>query len=172
MRRHRIQTWVGQIGLALGSWGVAFGLAIAPNPAPGLAQIATAPPMFTDLSLSPRFIPDPTRLRGLSGGEVYTEAIAGRLQTETGSCVGFVNEKPDHELVLTDFFNYLNVQVLSPGDTVLLVRGAGGTWCSDERTEAGPGIAGQWLPGRYQIWVGSIENGQYVPYQLQFSETR
>lgn len=139
---------------------------------PLMAQVVRNQPMFTDTKLGPRFIPDPTVLRGLSGGEVYTEAVAGRLKTETGSCVGFISDKPDHEVTLTSFFNYLNLQVASPGDTVLLVRGPGGTWCNDDRTLAGPSIAGQWMPGDYQIWVGSINSEQYLPYELQFSEAR
>lgn len=140
--------------------------------APASAQIVRNQPMFTDVTLAPRFIPDPTQVRGLSGGEYYAEQVAGRLKTETGSCVGFVNEKPDHEIRLTEFFQYLNMQVFSAGDTVLLVRGPGGTWCSDDRTAAGPSIAGQWLPGTYEIWVGSVDASEYTPYQLEFTEVR
>lgn len=158
---------------AFGGATLAAALAVVLGaPSPASAQVVRSQPMFTDVTLAPRFIPDPTLVRGLSGGEVYTEEVAGRLQTETGSCVGFVSEKPDHELTLTEFFRYLNLQVVSSADTVLLVRGPGGTWCSDDRTQLGPSIAGQWMPGNYEIWVGSLELDQYVPYQLQFTEAR
>lgn len=159
--------------MALGRAGVVAAIAVVLGAqSPTSAQVVRSQPMFTDVTLAPRFIPDPTQVRGLSGGEVYTEDVAGRLQTETGSCVGFVSEKPDHELTLTEFFRYLNLQVVSRADTVLLVRGPGGTWCSDDRTQLGPSIAGQWMPGNYEIWVGSLELDQYVPYQLQFTEAR
>jgi hypothetical protein len=157
-------------------WGLGLAtgltLALAVMAPRAVAQVAANPPMFTDLRLSPRFIPDPTRLRGMSGGEVPTEQLAGRLQTETGTCLGFVSEKPDHNLELTRFFDYLNVQVLSAGDTVMLIKGPGGTWCSDNRSIAGATVAGQWLPGRYRIWVGSAAANNYAPYSIEITEVR
>lgn len=139
---------------------------------PAFAQVANNPPMFSNLRLSPRFIPDPTRLRGLTGGGLTAERLAGRFQTETGSCLGFVSEKPDHNLELTRFFDYLNLQVFSAADAVMLIKGPGGTWCSDSQSPAGPSVAGQWLPGRYEIWVGSADPQIYAPYTLEITEAR
>lgn len=160
--------------------GSAIALLIA---APGLAQVAnpgsprfTSPrftrPMFTNLTLSPRFAPDPTYLRGISGGEQPTQAIAGQVETETGVCLGFVSDRPDHRLTLEQFFDYLNVQVLSEQATVMVIKGPGGTWCSDNRSIPGASVAGQWLPGRYEIWVGTAEADSYAPYRLQISEVQ
>lgn len=141
-------------------------------PTTGLAQVVSSRPMFTNVVLSPRFAPDPTLLRGISGGELSIQEVSGRFETETGPCLGFVSERPDHKIKLESFFDYLNVEVLSEQDTVMLVKGPGGTWCSDNRTPAGSSIAGQWLPGRYEVWIGTIQPDRYVPYSLKITEVQ
>lgn len=142
-------------------------------PPPAHAQRTTSQlPVFGRVTLSPSFSPDPTVVRGISGGSASASEIAGRAETPTGPCIGFVDEQPDHTLVLTEFFNYLNVQVQSAQDTTLVVRGPGGSWCNDDYDNTNPGIAGQWLEGTYQIWVGSYGRNQYHPYLLRFTEVR
>ncbi len=131
-------------------------------------------PLFESVRVSPKFDPDPIRIRGISGGEVAAEKIAGRKETATGPCVGFADEQPDHVLRLTAFFNYLSLQVESPQDTTLIVRGPGGSWCSDDQMSRGknPGIAGQWRAGTYEIWIGSYKPKKYHPYALEITEVR
>lgn len=120
-----------------------------------------------------QFSPDPTELRGLSGGTVAAAELADRKETPNGPCVGFVNEKPNHTLVLTDFFDYLSLQVQSPEDTTLIIRGPGGTWCNDDfKGGKNPGIGGQWLAGTYEVWIGSYGKAKYHPYILKLSKTR
>ncbi|MEM8603808.1 MAG: hypothetical protein AAGF24_08240 [Cyanobacteria bacterium P01_H01_bin.121] len=137
---------------------------------PAQAQLTGLVP-FQDVSVQPEFVPDPMILRGTSGGELTAEAIAGSPETETGLCFGYVNLEPDHHLTLTDAFTYLNVEVNSPCDTMLVIQGPGGTWCNDDSlTTRNPRIAGQWLPGEYRIWVGSAFENQYFPYRLHLSE--
>jgi hypothetical protein len=155
----------------LGGIGLAGAIALL-SPAVGLAQVVSRRPMFTNVVLSPRFAPDPMLLRGISGGEMPIQAVSGRFETETGPCIGFVSERPDHRIKLDSFFDYLNVQILSDQDTVMLVKGPGGTWCSDNRTVAGASVAGQWLPGRYEVWVGTLEANRYVPYDLKITEVQ
>lgn len=155
--------------IALAGLGVCTAL-LAPTV--GLAQVVGRRPMFTNVVLSPRFAPDPTLLRGISGGERSIQEVSGRFETETGPCLGFVSDRPDHKIKLESFFDYLNVEVLSDQDTVMLVKGPGGTWCSDNRTPAGSSIAGQWLPGRYEVWIGTIEPDRYVPYSLKITEVQ
>lgn len=154
-----------------GGIGLAGAIALL-SPAVGLAQGLSRRPMFTNVVLSPRFAPDPTFLRGISGGEMPIQAVSGRFETETGPCIGFVSERPDHQIKLDRFFDYLNVQILSAQDTVMLVKGPGGTWCSDNRTVAGASVAGQWLPGRYEVWVGTLEANRYLPYELKITEVQ
>lgn len=141
--------------------------------APTLAQPVQLP-LFERVTVSPKFEPDPIAIRGISGGEVAAEKIAGRQETPTGPCAGFADEEPDHILTLTAFFNYLSLQVESPQDTTLIVRGPGGSWCSDDQMSRGknPGIAGQWLAGTYEIWIGSYKPKSYQPYALEITEVK
>lgn len=73
---------------------------------------------------------------------------------------------------LTQFFNYLSLQVQSTEDTTLIIRGPGGTWCNDDSAGKNPGIAGQWLSGSYEVWVGSYQRNTYHPYVIRISEVR
>jgi hypothetical protein len=140
---------------------------------PTLAQPAQLP-LFESVTVSPKFDPDPIAIRGISGGEVAAEKIAGRKETSTGPCAGFADEQPDHILTLTAFLNYLSMQVESPEDTTLIVRGPGGSWCSDDQISRGknPGIAGQWRAGTYEIWIGSYKAKSYHPYSLEITEVK
>jgi hypothetical protein len=136
-------------------------------------QAQPAPlPIFENVTIRPKFSPDPIIVQGISGGSVPGKKIAGRAETASGPCVGFVDEKPNHTLVLKAFFNYLRIQVQSPRDTTIIVRGPGGIWCNDDFKGKNPGIAGQWLPGTYSIWVGSYDQTKYHPYVLRITERR
>ena len=133
-------------------------------------QAQQAPPPIFEVTISPKFSA-PLILRGTSGGSVPGKNVAGRAETANGPCVGFVDEKPHHTLVVTDFFKYLSLQVQSPKDTTIIVRGPGGSWCNDDSKGKNPGIAGQWLAGTYSLWVGSYDPTKYHPYILQISES-
>ncbi|NJR39033.1 MAG: hypothetical protein HC781_09605 [Leptolyngbyaceae cyanobacterium CSU_1_4] len=141
-------------------------------PAPAQLQAQALPgfnTIFENVTLSPSFSPDPAIVRGISGGEMSANDVATRTETATGACTGFVDEQPDHTIVLTSVFNFLNLQVESPEDTTLVIRGPGGTWCNDDYTGKNPGIAGQWLSGTYQIWVGSYRQDEYSPYVIRMT---
>ncbi|WP_199333653.1 hypothetical protein [Oculatella sp. FACHB-28] len=128
--------------------------------------------IFENVTLSPDFSPDPTTIRGISGGPLTASNIAGRTETATGPCAGFVDEQPDHTIQLTEFFSYLSIQVESPEDTTLVVRGPGGSWCNDDYQSNNPGIAGQWLSGDYEVWVGSYNRDSYHPYVIRISDSQ
>lgn len=135
-------------------------------------ELSPGATIFEDVTLSPSFAPDPTTVRGISGGATAANELVGRVETTTGPCNGFVDAAPDHTIVLTEFFGYLSLQVQSPEDTTLIVRGPGGTWCNDDFSGPNPGIAGQWLSGTYEIWVGSYAQDTYHPYVIRLTETR
>lgn len=128
--------------------------------------------IFENVTLSPSFAPDPTTVRGISGGSIAASELAERTDTATGTCNGFIDQQPDHTMVLTEYFNYLSLQVQSPDDTTLVIRGPGGTWCNDDYTGQNPGIAGQWLSGTYQIWIGSYAADAYSPYVIRITGTQ
>ena len=137
-----------------------------------IAQEKNSNPIFEDVTLIPNFAPDPMTVRGLSGGFVPVQETTGRAETVTGPCIGFIDEKPDHRLVLRAFFDYLSIQVKSSEDTTLVIRGPGGTWCNDDYEGKNPGIVGQWLSGNYEIWVGSYQRHQYAPYIIRISQRK
>lgn len=137
---------------------------------PVIAQ--PVPSLYENVRIGPRFSPDPVTIRGISGGSIPLETIAGRQETPNGPCVGMANEPPGHTLQLTSFFNYLSLQVESPEDTTLLIKGPGGTWCNDDFRGKNPGIIGQWLPGTYSIWVGSYGQNKFAPYTIRISEVQ
>lgn len=137
------------------------------------SQLAQAPlTIFENVTLSPNFSPSPITVHGISGGPQLASELAGRIETATGPCNGYIDEQPDHTMVLTQFFSYLSLQVQSPADTTLVIRGPGGTWCNDDYQGKNPGIAGQWLSGTYQIWIGSYKDNEFDPYVIRISEAR
>lgn len=126
--------------------------------------------LFQDLTLSSGFTPDPQYLRGIAGGTEAAANIAGIDRTPTGRCIGMINTLPSHRIYLQDFFESLRLRVLSEDDTTIMIRGPGGTWCNDDYDGRNAGIAGQWLAGTYEIWVGSYDQTTFSPYELEFSE--
>jgi hypothetical protein len=136
------------------------------------SQPAQAQNIFENVTISPKFSPEPLIIRGISGGSVPANKVAEGAETPTGPCVGFVDEPPDHTIVLTSFFNYLSLIVESPQDTTIVINGPGGTWCNDDFQAKNPGIAGQWLPGTYRVWVGSYDKNNYNPYIIRMSEVQ
>ncbi len=130
------------------------------------------PPIFGDMTIGNQFSPDPLIVRGMSGGAIPGEQIAGRADTPTGPCTGFFDEKPDHKLNLTNKFDYLQLKVESVQDTVLLIKGPGGSWCNDDFDGKNPGIVGEWLQGSYQIWIGSYKKDTYFPYTITVTEKK
>ncbi len=141
----------------------------------GILAIADAQegsPIFGDITIKRKFSPDPLTVRGMSGGSVPGKKVAGRSETPTGPCTGFVDDTPGHTLKLTSSFEYLKLVVQSPQDTTMIIKGPGGTWCNDDFEGKHPGIVGEWLPGNYQIWVGSYQKDKYFPYTLQITEVK
>ncbi|MEO1209656.1 MAG: hypothetical protein AAFX78_08955 [Cyanobacteria bacterium J06638_20] len=161
---HRLFSYLAP-GLALGLVGSVF----AP-PAQAQAVIQGGASIFEDVRLSPSF--SPVIVRGISGGATSATRLTNRSETDTGPCLGFVDSQPDHRMELTSAFDFLSLQVQSTEDTTLVVRGPGGVWCNDNYSlDFNPGMAGEWLPGLYEIWVGSHRVNRYYPYIIEISET-
>jgi hypothetical protein len=153
--------------------GIAFSLTVTSLLAPTTSVLAKpqwSPQIFENPTFSPNFDPDPQTVRGIGGGSIPMKNISQTNTTSTGACTGFVDRTPDHQVVLSSFFNYLKVEVQSIEDTTILIKGPGGPWCNDDYDGKNPGVAGQWLPGNYQIWVGSYKQKEYYPYVIRFTE--
>jgi hypothetical protein len=153
----------------LGATAVGLSLLLLGAPTPAWGQTQSQDTIFENATLAPGFSPDPLILHGLSGGTSLAQDIAQQEKTETGPCEGFVDTQPDHRLTLSQFFNYLRIEVKSNDDTTLVIRGPGGSWCNNNYATLNPGLAGQWLSGTYDIWVGSLSKEKYSPYILSIT---
>jgi len=131
---------------------------VQPQPVPQQQQSN-----FGTVRLASGFEPDPWGAQGTSGGEVSAQQSFG--------CAGWIDSRPDHILDLRSGFNYLRVEVTSNADTTLVVRGPGGVFCDDDSAgNRNPRLEGQWQGGRYEVWIGSYQEGVMSRYQIQFSE--
>ena len=139
------------------------------NPGTGTGLAQPTPPLL-DLNLSPGCAPNPTHLSGISGGRLPATTLTEQASTPTGPCLGFIDQVPNHILMLDTFFENLAIRVESRQDTTLIIRGPGGVWCNDDREGSNPAISGQWLAGDYQVWVGSYQKETYFPYTLYIQE--
>lgn len=117
------------------------------------------------VNLSPQF--SPVELRGTTGGSTPANEITGRAATPTGSCTGFANAAPSHTIALKGFTESLSILVESSEDTAIAIRGPGGVWCNDDLAGKNPGVTGQWLAGKYEIWVSSYAKNRTAPYVLR-----
>ncbi len=140
---------------------------------PAWGQYVTTSPNSQTVNVQPGAANSRQRLQGVSGGPVRASdpAVANRVDSATGPCVGYVDRQPNHALNLTARFDSLRVAVESPADTTLVVKGPGGTWCNDDfGNSQNPAIVGEWQPGRYGIWVGSYQENEYHPYILRVTQ--
>ncbi len=129
-------------------------------------------PIFGDITIERPLSKDPLTVRGMSGGTIPAKQISETTDTPTGACTGYVDKEPDHTLQLKKKFDYMKLLIESPEDTTLVIKGPGGTWCNDEFENKNPGIVGEWLDGKYSVWIGSYKKEQYIPYTLKITEVK
>lgn len=112
---------------------------------------------YEDFELSPGFKPDPRLGSGTSGG------------TEDGGGCGEIDSTPDHLMILSRDFDFLQISVEAPGDITLLVEKPDGELvCSDDTLGVLPEVSGSYPAGRYKIWVGDWGNS--YEYQICLSQ--
>jgi hypothetical protein len=141
----------------------------------GIAATTTAvqaQSIFDSAIVRPKFAPDPMQLKGVTGGQSSAASVAGTAETETGACLGNMDSQPYHRLELKSRFRYLSIVASSSTDTTILIKGPGGTWCNDDFQGKDAGISGEWLPGSYDVWVGSYAKNKAIPYTLKMSENQ
>ena len=131
-----------------------------------IAQIRT-----NKITVDDSFISQPFNIEGISGGRFTATEITKTENTATGYCDGFVDRQPNHILKLNSFFNFLKIEVQSPADTTILIKGPGGIWCNDDSDTPNPIIEGQWQPGIYQVWIGSYQANSNDNYRIRITGT-
>ncbi len=162
--------WIGSYSAETYDESVLYVSEAAPE---ALPTTATGPdpardPLFGEASLSPGFAPSPFTIQITGGGR---NPVADHIAGE--QCRGYVAEAPDFSVYLNDAFDEIWFAVDSPADMTLLVNAADGSWhCSDDHLGTNPGIAFRFpLPGLYDIWVGSADEGNYAAGVFYVSET-
>ena len=112
-------------------------------------------------------------VRGTTSGSDSLTQLAAR-DRQRKLCLGYANAEPNHILVLTEDQPRLQIAVdSSGGDTTLLIQGPKGIDCNDNarRGDRDAAIAdSSWPAGKYQIWVGSFNQGNQLNYTLRISE--
>ena len=111
----------------------------------------------------------PITIEGISEGAIAATEITQTENTATGYCDGYARRQPNHFLELTNFWEFLRLEVESQADTTILVKGPGGVWCNDDAGTANPMIEGQWQPGLYRVWIGSYQANSNNNYQLKIT---
>jgi len=87
------------------------------------------------------------------------------------TCEGFFPEAPNAIMRLVDTFAGLSVQVAGDTDLVLAIRFEDSTFCS----MVGEGVTdvtrGSWSAGDYEIFVGTVEEGEAAECLLEIFES-
>ena len=121
---------------------------------------------LTSIRLAAGFSPNPTVLEGTGGGDRPAADVVNTRNTSTGPCLGYISPTPHKTVILDSNFANLEMRVESELDTTLIVSGPDGVWCNDDSGSQNPAIAGAWLPGEYQVWVGAYRAEQTPDYEL------
>ncbi|MBY5929595.1 hypothetical protein KUV86_10775 [Halomonas sp. DP8Y7-3] len=137
---------------------------------PAVAQSLdwTEPPVYSTLTLSAGFQPDPQTVSVMAGGDTRASVVSA-------DCAGFVNPAaPDVDINYTAGSYPLKIAASASSDTTLVVYDPAGIWhCNDDASGTNPAIV---LPnpasGNYNVWIGTYESGgRLVPAELQISES-
>ncbi|WP_236607559.1 hypothetical protein [Sandaracinus amylolyticus] len=106
---------------------------------------------------------DPTITTGTSGGAVEASTL-------NAECAGWVSSSPDHVLDLQAAMPRLKIMAFgteADSDVTLVVRKPDGTYlCNDDSDGFHPVVEGEMPAGRYEIFVGSYEQGRRQAYRL------
>ncbi len=112
------------------------------------------------VSINANFQPDPLTVNGASGGNNKTNC-------------GNIATTPNQVIQVKESLPYLRFTVESEGKPTLLIDGPGGRFCvlADKYSGSKPEISGFWPVGKYSVYVGQSESGNY-PYQLHISKIK
>lgn len=145
-----------------------------PTPTTGTTTGTTAPATGAagatatgaTITLNTGFSPDPSIATGTSGGAVEASTLSA-------DCAGWVSATPDHILQLEAAMPRLKIMALGTeenSDVTLVVHRPDGSYvCNDDSDGFHPMIEseeGGMPAGRYEIFVGSYEQGRRQPYRL------
>jgi hypothetical protein len=127
-----------------------------------MSLVLTAPnfAQAQQVSISPKFQPDPLTLTGKSGGDKKSDC-------------GYIPSEPSQVIQVTESLPYLRLTVESGGKPTLLIDGPGGRFCvlADNYSGGKPQISGFWQEGKYSLYIGDLSQSQYN-YTLSISQQK
>ena len=114
---------------------------------------------YGEATLAPFFQPSPFAVQFLGGGRSQAADFIA-----AAPCHGFAAEAPDFSIILSEAFSQLTFALHSPADMTLIINGADGQWhCADKQGTVDPAVSFRNAPaGLYDIWVGSVDEGNYA----------
>jgi len=136
------------------------------------ALCSSCDPITGTFRLAEDFTPDPFTVRLNSGGTVEVS----RLNLCTG-CRGYATRSPDIKLIWTGSSSDLRIYFEADDnskDATIIVNTPNGTWLGND--DAFSGTRNPMLrlsgygEGRYDIWVGSYNSGEYISGTLTITE--
>ena len=167
----RYQIWIGSYAADTFDDAVFYITETGPE---ALPTTATGPdpardPLYGEITLARGFLPSPYALQILGGGR--SDAAAHLADP---ACRGYVSEAPDYSVYLSEDLADLRLAVYSPAAMTLVVNGADGRWhCSAGDTGGHPAVDFDYaLPGLYDVWIGSLEEGNYAASIFYLTEYR
>jgi serine protease Do len=127
-------------------------------------------PFFGTTDLASGFMPDPHSVTISAGGSV--DVSSGAYGSH---CSGYASSAPDFQLNWSAPGSSLQIYFVADdiGDATLIVNSANGDWlCNDDA----PGTLNPSVTieapesGRYDIWVGSYNQGEFINGELKITE--
>ncbi|MCH8486434.1 MAG: serine protease [Candidatus Cyclonatronum sp.] len=135
----------------------------------GLALNINGEPHFGTHRLRAGFTPDPHTVQITAGGSVDVSYLGS-------DCIGHADQRPDAQLFWSGSSSYVTFrfQPDNSGDTTLIINAPDGSWyCNDDESSGtlNPGIT-FFNPseGRYDIWVGTYRDGEFIDGKLLITE--
>ncbi len=117
-------------------------------------------PLFGRLMVGGNFVS--RTVRGRNGGALGSDGIHG-----TGICRGYFQGPPSHVVMVTQPQAFMRMYVMSAADSTLVVRRPDGqVLCNDDTYQLNPAVEGSFIPGLYQVWVGTYRENESRPYAL------
>lgn len=124
-------------------------------------------PTSGEYALSPGFDPASFAKQVMGGGR----SLVSDFITADG-CAGYVAEAPNFSFTLNEAFEKIWFSAHSPVNMSLLLNAPDGEWyCNDDFLGTDPSVSFSDAPaGRYDIWVGSYDEGNYSASILYVTE--
>jgi hypothetical protein len=148
-------------------WDLDTTVPLVTPPASSATLNFSLPPNYGSTRLTSGFVPDPFTVGITSGGSVNVSYLGG-------GCTGFATSAPDYSVTYTrGSFPMLRFYFVGSGDTTMIINTPGGNYvCVDDSFGTlNPTIDfNSPSSGRYDIWIGSYQQGTNITGTLYITE--